>query len=798
MLAQSKKMALVVAVALLATIINYSQGQQPQTPSRKYQPVPPSVHIPGQETNRLQNGAFRSNNGIPTRSGKPTNGQVGFNFSDQGVHDMNRSRKSSARPRSNDDRPGYELGAIQQATYIQDGKPATNQKPASTQVPEILLRTDFGSRRQSTAQSASVPPQNSPLQDAAKLPNTGMPGQFKQAPIVSNDFPSRNELSQIHDQLGSRSPANRQPIQLRSNSTNQQQATAQPLRSAKTTNQPTQSPDHPQTRDTLRVPEKDSLTLKANPVTATGNVKQVEFQDFEDGGIPAKQISTEIMTTEETTSPLPNRASSKLESSAITLSAPSIAVQAFGPKSIGINKPATYKVKVENTGRVDAERILVGINLPEWVDIQKTNMTNGTKELSDGSEKSRLVWTVDHIPANSSQTITIEAIPREAKMFDMGVEWTIAPRSGVTAVEVTEPKLEMSIAGPRDVMYGETEMYDVTVRNPGTGTAENVIVMLPAALGGARAPLGNIEPGKGMNLQVELLARTAGELDLVTTAIADGELETSAKRMIAVRRAKLDLTIEGPAKKYSGGIGQYVVTIKNSGDATAAQVTAAMSLPQGIKYLAGVDSVKQTDGGLSWPIGSLDPGDQRSYKISCQLNSSGDIQIEAGARGLGELVAANQVITNVETVADLVLSVDDPRGPIQTDEDTTYVIRIKNRGTRSAKDVNVVMQFAEGIEPNSAEGLKHQIVPGQVLFSPITQIDPDQELTFKIIAKATMPGTHRFRAQLTCIESDSREIAEGTTRFFGDTIQSTAKSAEVKTAETAGDANSFQPGKLNR
>ena len=99
------------------------------------------------------------------------------------------------------------------------------------------------------------------------------------------------------------------------------------------------------------------------------------------------------------------------------------------------------------------------------------------------------------------------------------------------------------------------------------------------------------------------------------------------------------------------------------------------------------------------------------------------------------------------------------------------------------------MQFSDGIEPTQAIGLKHKLVPGQVLFSPIQRIDPGQEMVFKVEAKASKSGTHIFRAQLTCDDSDSREIAEGTTRFFGESTAQTTTQPNMQLIESPFDAN---------
>ena len=102
------------------------------------------------------------------------------------------------------------------------------------------------------------------------------------------------------------------------------------------------------------------------------------------------------------------------------------------------------------------------------------------------------------------------------------------------------------------------------------------------------------------------------------------------------------------------------------------------------------------------------------------------------------------------------------------------------------------MQFSEGIEPKEASGLKHQLTDGQVLFSPIERINPGEEMTVKVTAEAMKAGAHIFRAQLTCDESDSREVAEGTTRFFGETIQSKTDPIATEANAAALGSNDFQ------
>lgn len=454
----------------------------------------------------------------------------------------------------------------------------------------------------------------------------------------------------------------------------------------------------------------------------------------------------------------------------INLTSPAIQLETYGPQSIGIHKKSQFKIIARNNSTVDAERVMVAVSMPTWVRLEAINATQGRKESGEDQKSSRVMWTLDRLPANSTQTITVDVTPTKAERFDLQVELIQQPRNGMAQVEVTEPRLEMKIAGPSEVLFGETAIFHVTVRNPGTGRAEGVSVMLPEALGGERATLGDIGPNEEKNFKVELLARTAGALDLATTATASGNLQTSTAKQILVRRAALATSIKGPPMKYSGTVGVYEIEVRNTGDAMARDVVAALALPNGVKYLEGIEAVDTVDSGLRWSIGTLDSGDVRTYRVALQLNADGKVQMELGARAAGDIASVGQTATVVETLEDVVLAIDEPKGPQPSGEEIEYVIHVRNRGSRAANNLNLVMNFSEGIEPTSASGHGFQLAPGQVIFKAIERIDAGEEVVVKVQAKAGMSGTHIFRAQLTGENEETREMCEGTTRFYGDNL----------------------------
>ena len=784
MLAKTIKLSIVGLLVASTTFCgSTANGQQLRQPSQRYQPTevlqaPPSVHVEPSQAQR-----------IPATN---------YNFTDQAP---------APQPGVGSSYP------VRQVAYQQQVTPASNE-PA---VPAILAGVPAQRQFQEAAQAMTAPAAARVESVSQALnqftPKSAAEKSFKDfAPqmqqVIKTNTPriAPEEISSqravLESQLRAikqRTAAREAELAMKTKQAAAQAAqAAQAARSVPAVAQPRQSVSSKSLPAPTAAQPATTEKFSATEFVRQINGESAESKPIRQAAYAAPQENEPVRSFSDVMDPQVRHVSNNQIASssaggnaAIRLGAPSIEVETFGPRSIGINKPANYEVVVTNNSSSPAERILVGINVPEWVEVQNVNLTTGNKEITDGKNKARLVWTIDRIEAGRTQTATILAVPRKAEGFDVGVEWTLVPRSGKANVVVTEPRLQMSISGPSDVEFGEVARYLVTVRNPGTGTAENVTVKLPEALGGERSVLGDIKAGAEEVFQVELMARTAGELSLMAAATADGEIEANSERKITVRRAKLDVTIEGPAMKYSGDVGHYTVTMSNSGDAAANNLMAAVALPVGAKYISGIDSVTPIEDGVRWQVGPLEPGQKREYKVQCQLNGSGDMQVECGVKQ-GDLAASAACVTLVETVADLVLEVEDPRGPLPTNKNVPYIIKIRNRGSRSAESVELVVQFSEGIEPNSAEGHQHRIVPGQVLFSPIAEIEPGQEVSYEVTAAAHQQGTHIFRAQLTCNDSDSREIAEGTTRFFSHDGESTRASSTANAAAAGFSGGDFQ------
>jgi uncharacterized repeat protein (TIGR01451 family) len=229
----------------------------------------------------------------------------------------------------------------------------------------------------------------------------------------------------------------------------------------------------------------------------------------------------------------------------------------------------------------------------------------------------------------------------------------------------------------------------------------------------------------------------------------------------------LAIEASGPEMEFAGSVANYGVRVANRGNAAARNVNVVVRMPQGARYLQGDGNVRPEATGMAWQLGDLGPGTEREFRFDCELAVDGEMQFHVAARGDGGLESTGDVTTRVDAVADLTLTVNDPKGPIPVGQDVVYEISIFNRGTKAATQVNVVAQFSDGIEPVATDGMPGEIQTGQVVFQPIARINPKETMKLIVKAKAQTGGNHVFRAAVQCADPETRLVAEDSTRFYG-------------------------------
>lgn len=445
---------------------------------------------------------------------------------------------------------------------------------------------------------------------------------------------------------------------------------------------------------------------------------------------------------------------------------PGLRVVTVGPSSVIIHETQPFEIRVENRGSIDASGIMVRALVPDWAKIEGHRSTIGTVEKQQVDGQERMVWILPSLPAGASQSLNLQLIAFAGGVHGLDIDWTLVPQQSVTNIEVKQPELQLVIDGPEEVIYGQSQTYRVRVMNPGNGTASDVMFTLsPDSASAQSQPIGDIPSGKEAQFEIELTAQDMGDLKISGLASSPLGLKSNAEKNIRVTAARLESALAGPELRYQDTNGAYLLELTNQGDAVSQNVQATLKLPAGVRYSGGIQGAQQQGNTLSWTVDGLAPGATREYEFQCLMASPGNHNIEFSAEGSAAGKTYVALTTRVESIADLVMTIQDPAAPAPVGSEVAYEIVVNNRGSRQADAVRVIAQFSEGIEPIRIEGHTGRVLTGQVLLDPINAIQPGQSLRIKVIAKADTEGNHRFRTEIR--SGETVLVAEEATRYLG-------------------------------
>jgi hypothetical protein len=474
---------------------------------------------------------------------------------------------------------------------------------------------------------------------------------------------------------------------------------------------------------------------------------------------------------------------------AISGRSPALRVDVAGPQGITLGKPATYVVSITNESDTAASEVQVRVALPGWVTVASSQTTEGEASVqADAQGEPRMAWFLPMLAGREHAQLRLELVTSQADAFDLGVEWACRSAAAKATIVVKAPQLEVTLVGPATMTFGEEKVFTLAISNPGTGDAEQVVINLSTGDGRSQPiEVGSVPAGHKKEIPLQVVANQAGEMTLHATATGEGGLEAEATGKVLVRKAELNIAVEGPPLKFAGTEAVYLVTISNVGNAVAEDVNLALALPGGAKYVDGIDGASASGGQLRWKVASLPPGSDRQYEVRVQLAAAGLNRLVVQAQASASGSVSGHAETEVEAVSDLKLVVNDPTGPVSTAEHALYEVQVMNRGTQAAEQVKIIVQFSAGIEPVAFEGCQAKLVPGQVLCQPLASLGAGEQVTLRIKAKAETAGAHQFRVEITGADEGTRLVSEGTTRFFTEsrTISAAARTATKPAITTA-------------
>ena len=211
--------------------------------------------------------------------------------------------------------------------------------------------------------------------------------------------------------------------------------------------------------------------------------------------------------------------------------------------------------------------------------------------------------------------------------------------------------------------------------------------------------------------------------------------------------------------------------VSNQGTATATNVDLIARLPAGLRYLRANNRGKYDANthAVYWSLAEIDMETNASVELATVPMEVGnqDIRFEARA-DLNQQSATVQKLA-VEHLVDVFFDIDDVVDPIEIGSETSYRIRVVNQGTKAATNVQLQVDFPNGIIPTTVEGnLPNQIQGQRVAFAPISSLGPGDQLQILVRAKGQTAGDHRVTVNLQADGRQTPVSKEETTRVYAD------------------------------
>ena len=309
----------------------------------------------------------------------------------------------------------------------------------------------------------------------------------------------------------------------------------------------------------------------------------------------------------------------------------------------------------------------------------------------------------------------------------------VASATATASVSVgTAPLLELEkVAGGGPVLAGDSLEYSLSWSNGGSRAATGVVLtdtlppgasFVSASDGGSYSPvtntvswnLGTVSAGASGSFTVALstdpLAPEGAAL-VNRAALTSSELpvvEATSSTVVAARPILLMTKTTAQAQATPGDTIDYVITVTNSGSATATGLQITDRIPSGVTFLSSNGSYDASTETVTWAPDDLDPG----ASVTLTLQVEADAGLDEGTRivNIAELIASNtsggiaEAETLISATPELVLEKNVSVSSARRGTALSFTLSYRNDGAVTAVNPELSDRLPQGVEFVSATG----------------------------------------------------------------------------------------------
>ncbi|MBL9125539.1 MAG: DUF11 domain-containing protein [Planctomycetaceae bacterium] len=439
------------------------------------------------------------------------------------------------------------------------------------------------------------------------------------------------------------------------------------------------------------------------------------------------------------------------------------------PTEVQLATECEFQLQLENATDGALAQVLVEAQLPAGLRLVRT------KPAADSADV--LAWSFATLDARAQRTIHLWVVPTGEGEIEPSATVTTS-QATAARLQVIHPQLKIEALGPASSLAGQPVGLALVVSNPGTGKARNVIVEVQldprlkhAAGDQLRYAIGALAGGESREVQVALNPLEAGRFEIAAHAAAEPGLSTDARYALDVTKPTLQVAVEGPRLRYVDRQATYSIKVHNPGPSPADNVQVFDEVPSGFRF------VDASSGGtfdaesrqVAWFVGRLEPNQTTEVNVQLIATQAGEQRIAAAVRADAGVSETAEAITRVEGVASIVLDVVDADDPVEVAGETTYEIRLTNRGSEIARHVQAAAKLPPELQGLEATGATAGKIQGQsVVFEPLAELAPGQSEVFRVRVLCRSAGQVTFRAYYRDADHPHPVAEEEVTRVYQD------------------------------
>ena len=422
------------------------------------------------------------------------------------------------------------------------------------------------------------------------------------------------------------------------------------------------------------------------------------------------------------------------------------------PVEVNLDKPFDYTIEVTNLTGEPIDGVVINEPVPGHMELRSAEPAPSSE--SGGEAK----WNLN-LAANGTQRIVVTAVANEAKPIRQCSTVSYDPTL-CSELAVVSPSLKLALRAPASTLQCAGYEVIFSVSNDGTGTARGVVIQeqLPEGVtldDGAkqvRIDVGDVPAGKTMEFKRIVRPSETGSVTLAGDATGANGLSAEAAGVeTAVTEAKLEITSEAPEMRFIGRPFTHTFTVKNTGDGPAPRTVVSVVIPANVTVASADNNGAATEGGVTWQLGELPAGSERTVSVDLSGNVRAPIRTTAAARAdcvTGEVTAV--ATTDLQGIPALLMEVVDEIDPVTVGDETTYVITVTNQGSAQDQNVTIVCNLEEAMSFVSGTGTSEVTAEdGTVTMAAVPGLDPGDAAVWRVTVKAESEADARFTVTLT-------------------------------------------------